>query len=126
MAKKKKRSKKYDPAKLEKMLDECIQKSEKAQLEEKGMSKIKAVMKSTFEAIVKTTSGIASKFKEKVDDNPSKVLHAKMGVGGFMVGHGAFAVILSAGLTSTLLGVACIWFGLSILENACEGFIQLD
>jgi ElaB/YqjD/DUF883 family membrane-anchored ribosome-binding protein len=122
---KKKRSKKYDHAKLEKMLDACIQKSEETTSKEKEMSKFKSVVKAAVEAIVEATDKISSKAKEKVNNNPATVLHVKAAVGGFMIGHGAVAAIIAVNLPSALLGVACVWLGLSVLQNAADSLIKL-
>jgi len=122
---KKKRSKKYDEAKLEKMLEACIQKSEETTSKEKEMSNIKSVVKAAVESLVEAVNKVTSKAKEKVDNNPEAVIHVKLFVGGFMVGHGVVASIVAVNLTSALLGVACVWFGLSILQNATGDLLKL-
>ena len=134
---KKKRNKRYDRAKLEKMLDAHIQKTQNKSFKEKCMNRVKsavALSASAFAAVkafefreeAKAVSEFfkvcVAKIRRQAEKNPvavegiTRVL--KCLVGAMIVSYGSLFMVVSSTISTFLLGFFVTWTGYSLMFSA--------
>ena len=124
---KKKRSKKYDQSKLEKLLDRQIEMARKTTLKERTMNLLKSIVKTATVVAVanavayaKPISAIAKAIKAKMDKNRHIVRSVRGFIGGYMIGFGFVGAILATTVAASLMHAAIVFFGIAILNRVAQ------